>query len=222
MVSISRTPSIYQIRHIESGKVYVGSAVNPQQRCREHMSDLRNGVHHSRHLQHAWNKYGEGAFTLEIIEPVLFVEDLVRREQYWIDALVSADSRWGYNSSPTAGSPLGVKHTNEMRRKTSDAMKARLSDPAERARVSERSKAKWADPVIRAKMIDRARVGRSDPAVRAKVSQQQQTRMEDPAHAAKVRKGNDAYWADPANRAKAAQRTREQMANRTKRKKESS
>mgnify|MGYP001617485807 CR=1 FL=1 len=106
MSSISQTPSIYQIRHIASGKVYVGSAINPRDRWKNHRVLLRNGKHHSIHLQRAWNKYNEVAFIFEIIEPVLFIEDLIAREQYWIDTLKASTQKHGYNITPTAGSPI--------------------------------------------------------------------------------------------------------------------
>src|SRR5438128_6005641 len=57
MSSIPKVPAIYQIRHTESGKVYVGSAINPRQRWGMHLKDLRKGAHHSRYLQRAWIKY---------------------------------------------------------------------------------------------------------------------------------------------------------------------
>lgn len=118
MLSISSsTPSIYQIRHIESGKVYVGSAVNPRKRWHKHYCDLIKGRHHSPHLQYAWSKYGKDAFVFEIIEPVLFAEDLVTREQHWIGILHASNRKHGFNVSPIAGSQLGFKFTDESREK---------------------------------------------------------------------------------------------------------
>ena len=158
----SRTPSIYQIRHIESGKVYVGSSAIPGKRHGEHWKHLRLGTHHSRHLQRAWNKYGEDAFVFEIIEPVLFVEDLIIREQYWIDKLRACDGEHGYNVAPVAGSVLGLKRSEE----ACANIKRAKADPAHRANLSARLKECWADPEYRAKRLAQM----ADPVARAKQS----------------------------------------------------
>ena len=50
--------AIYGIRHIASGRIYVGSAVRTNARWRQHRSQLQRGTHHSRYLQAAWSKYG--------------------------------------------------------------------------------------------------------------------------------------------------------------------
>src|SRR5690606_34420785 len=50
---------IYEIHCTKSGRRYVGSAVNFSARWRLHYTQLCAGKHHSRHLQRAWNKYGE-------------------------------------------------------------------------------------------------------------------------------------------------------------------
>lgn len=217
-IPLSRTPSVYQIRHIASGKVYVGSAVDPHRRCGEHVRDLRKREHHTQYLQHAWDKYGEDAFVFEIIEPVLFCEDLTTRETYWIKTLRAADRKYGYNVLPIAGSSLGTKHTDEQRAAQSERGKARFADPAERAKVSERQKvlcaspdyrakvserqkARFADPVERAKSSERAKVQYSDPEVRAKAAKRAMEQYVDPETRAKVSARSKAQWADPEARA---------------------
>ena len=46
---------------------------------------LRNGVHHSPHLQHSFDLHGEGSFSIVIVE-MCDEGQLVNREQYWIDS----------------------------------------------------------------------------------------------------------------------------------------
>ena len=48
--------AIYGIRHIASGRTYVGSAVRTNARWRHHRSQLQRGTHHSRYLQAARNE----------------------------------------------------------------------------------------------------------------------------------------------------------------------
>ena len=72
---------IYGIRNNVNEKRYIGSSVNIAKRFYRHRKDLRQGKHHSRYLQRAWDKYGEGSFTFyveEFCEPdlCLILEDL--------------------------------------------------------------------------------------------------------------------------------------------------
>jgi group I intron endonuclease len=119
-----RIGGIYAITCLLSGKCYVGSAVDLWGRFRAHLSDLRLNKHRGPRLQNAWNKYGEEAFSYEILE---FGDDkfaLIEREQLYID-LLGAAGVWGYNTAPTAGSMAGYRHTPESLAKMSAAHKAR-------------------------------------------------------------------------------------------------
>ena len=134
-VSIPHTSGIYKIICLPTGKIYVGSAINISARWQGHRSSLRLGKHHSRHLQNAWNKYGEAAFQHEVIELVLS-SFLLEREQYWLDRLRSFDPDRGFNRSPTAGTTAGTPRSVEHRAKLSEVAKKRMADPERRAAVS--------------------------------------------------------------------------------------
>jgi group I intron endonuclease len=75
---------VYEIRHVESGKVYIGSSVNVRARWRQHRSDLRMGRHHSRRLQRSWNEHGASAFAFRVREEV-GPADLFARENCHIE-----------------------------------------------------------------------------------------------------------------------------------------
>lgn len=111
---------IYRIRNLVNDKCYVGSAVNIRKRWHVHRSYLSRGVHHNRYLTAAWSKYGQDAFIFEVIE-YCTKESLIEREQYYIDTL-----RPEYNLSPTAGNCLGVKHSEEVRRRRSELNKGNM------------------------------------------------------------------------------------------------
>lgn len=98
---------IYEIVNTVNGKRYVGSAVNLRYRLWRHRRELRLCIHHSSHLQRAWDKYGEGAFEFRKIL-VCSKENLLMYEQRAIDGLVPE-----YNVNRNARSPLGVKRTKE-------------------------------------------------------------------------------------------------------------
>ena len=72
--------AIYGIRHIASGRIYVGSAVRTNARWRHHRSQLQRGTHHSRYLQAAWNKYGAEAFEFVVLEKKKSQEPLMGYE----------------------------------------------------------------------------------------------------------------------------------------------
>lgn len=103
---------VYAIRNKINSKIYIGSTSLFYRRFSRHRVSLRNGTHPNQHLQAAWNKYGEDNFSftvLELCDPV----DFVRVEQGWIDFHQSYKRERGYNKSPSSGSPLGYKHTEE-------------------------------------------------------------------------------------------------------------
>lgn len=148
MNSIPRTSGIYKITCTANGKIYVGSAKNLRERWRGHRKLLRRGNHHSIHLQNAWNKYGEPAFTFEVLELVM-PWSRIDREQYWLDTLKPWKRKIGFNIAKRA-EPFGdpPKYTPERRAKISERHKGnqyvkgrKMSDEerAERSRTANRT-----------------------------------------------------------------------------------
>ena len=76
---------VYAIVNLKNGKRYIGSTVSFVKRIRLHRHYLRRGAHQNRHLQAAWNKYGEDAFVFGIIEEVP-VAQMISEEQRHLDA----------------------------------------------------------------------------------------------------------------------------------------
>jgi group I intron endonuclease len=106
--SIPHTSGVYQIACLPTGQVYIGSTTNLCKRWCDHKSDLRKQKHSNTNLQCAWDTHGADAFVFEVIEEVSSPL-LMEREQYWIDRTQAV--KRGFNLSPTAGSPLGVKRS---------------------------------------------------------------------------------------------------------------
>lgn len=113
------TVGIYQIKNKANEKIYIGSSINIKDRWRWHNWALKSQKHHSRYLQRAWNKYGEENFIFEILEIVEDEHFLLSREQYYLDKYKPFKKEYGYNLSNTAGNCLGVKHSEETKRKMS-------------------------------------------------------------------------------------------------------
>lgn len=118
---------VYVIVHVESGKLYVGSAVNLRKRLGEHRRILRLGRHDSKRLQAAWNKYGESAFAFAVLQ-YRPVNQLLPTEQRWIDEFDATGPR-GYNTCPVAGNCLGVKKSPEAIAKVVAAHKGKKLSP---------------------------------------------------------------------------------------------
>lgn len=102
---------IYQIRHIPSGNLYIGSAAKFRTRWNAHRRLLRMGSHHSPRLQRAWNRDGEGAFLFEIIFEC-DRDELISLEQAEINKKSPA-----YNVCKVAGSTAGRVLSIESREK---------------------------------------------------------------------------------------------------------
>jgi group I intron endonuclease len=116
---------IYKIINNESGKIYIGSAIDLKRRKREHFSRLLNKIHENRYLQRAYNKYGKDKFEFIVIEKVDAV-NLINTEQIYLDKFQSYDFKVGYNLAKIAGSSLGLKRTPEQ---VNNLLKARNVKP---------------------------------------------------------------------------------------------
>ena len=115
------TSGVYAIENIVDGGVYIGSTVKLKKRWSCHRGMLRRGVHTNKHLQGAWNKYGENSFIFSVLE-YCNKGELIKQEQKWID-------RYGiknlYNFLPNAGSTMGIKYSPEQKQRT--AVTAKLA-----------------------------------------------------------------------------------------------
>lgn len=122
---------VYVLINIINGHFYVGSAVNLATRKIRHISPLRKGKHPNRHLQRAYDKYGEDAFDFKILiycEPIF----LIQLEQFFIDTLHPE-----YNILPVAGSRLGFSVSKETRRKISASHKGRVLSEEHKRKIGE-------------------------------------------------------------------------------------
>ena len=157
---------IYKIVHRDSGKIYVGQAVNIFRRWLDHKKSLRLGKHYNIKLQRAWAKHGEEAFDFIVIE-YCFPEFLTIREQHWINVTNCCNGYIGYNLAPIANSNLGLKLSEATKLKMSKSAqnrsiehKAKLGFTNKGRKHSEETKAKMKllvgdekDPIKKAKLI---------------------------------------------------------------------
>lgn len=117
---------IYQIKNKRTAMIYIGSSSKLDQREYKHFYDLRKNIHHSAHLQSAFNKYGKESFEFSILEECE-EEMLIEREQYYLNTMLYAkeycltkgeDCRFfalGYNIDPIAGRSGGRPDSEEQK-----------------------------------------------------------------------------------------------------------
>lgn len=110
---------IYKIINLTNNKTYIGSAKDFEQRKTKHLSLLRLNKHPNIHLQRAFNLSEESNFSFDIVE-LCSEEDLISREQYYID-LFGYDNL--YNICRIAGNTLGRKLSEDAKSRISNANK---------------------------------------------------------------------------------------------------
>lgn len=113
---------IYKIVNLLNDKVYIGSSKDIRERWRQHRNKLTNNVHSNTYLQRAWNKYGSNSFKFSVIEEVINTDNLIEREQYYMDKLDPE-----YNIIPKAD-----------RSKMSERTKKKISETLEGRELSEK------------------------------------------------------------------------------------
>jgi group I intron endonuclease len=113
---------IYLIINLFNNKFYVGSAKNLWERKLNHFRELKNNKHKNIYLQNSYNKHGLQYFIMTLIEQIDDKDDLIKREQYWIDTLEACNKDIAYNICPNAESKLGHKHSLETKNKMSKSM----------------------------------------------------------------------------------------------------
>jgi len=100
---------IYCFRHITSGKMYIGQALNLSLRIIQHIKGNNSNVL----LQRAIKRYGISSFEFLVVEFVAETSLLTTREQLHLDLLFNLPKDLRYNICPTASSWLGCTHIAE-------------------------------------------------------------------------------------------------------------
>ena len=180
----ARSGVIYSITCKTNGKVYVGSTVRrPNQRRLEHLHNLRRGKHHSRHLQHCFNKYGEDSLAFEVIERVEDANFLLAREQFQIWRVAGRC----LNSAEVADSHLAAAAANSGRVQTAEERARRSLSQLAAVAAGTKKPVAWTSAQRAAHSA--ILTGRAMPAVSASTR----------ANISKALKGRECSWAAVAN-----------------------
>ncbi len=111
---------IYQILSVKTNRLYIGSAKNVIARKSLHFRTLVKGRHHNIKLQRHFNKYGIDDLQFSILEFGINIENLIDREQYYLDTVKPF-----FNICLVAGSAQGRVHSAETRKMISATLKGK-------------------------------------------------------------------------------------------------
>jgi group I intron endonuclease len=184
------TSGLYEIRHLATGKRYVGQSMAVEVRLRDHVVQLRAGKHTCVRLQRAFWKYGQDAFVFRMLsvvpEPMLDAE-----EQKLLDEGFAVGNL--YNTARCAEAPArGTKHSEARKAQASVYRKKLFANPEYKAAHTATIKAGMTEEV-RAKIAASARAdsaGRSERMKERRRVWQQDGTMN---RAAEKRGRNDAW-----------------------------
>lgn len=87
---------IYCIENKINRKKYIGQSIDITSRFYQHRSDLKCQRHRNRHLQYAWDEYGQENFNFYILEECS-IDDLDERERFYIACFYTMNQDFGYN-----------------------------------------------------------------------------------------------------------------------------
>ena len=132
---------IYCIENKTNGKKYIGRGNTIEKRYAKHKLRLKRGTHTNKHLQDAWNKYGEENFEFYILEECQ-AEYLNEREIYFISFYKSLDSDFVYNKTAGGNGSNGFKHTEEAKEKIRKVQSVRKKHPMQGKKHSAETKLK--------------------------------------------------------------------------------
>src|ERR1700693_1262332 len=88
---------VYEIRNNLDNACYIGSSKFIYNRISQHFSKLRGNKHTNKHLQFAYNKYGEDVFEV-LVREKCSIEKLHEREEYFI---LITPNKYNFNLKPT-------------------------------------------------------------------------------------------------------------------------
>lgn len=137
---LKNKPGVYCLVSESTEEVYVGSTVDLNRRCIQHLSGLTNGQHPNGNLQRAFDR--DGFVTLEFCEHPGTGGDVVAElrsaEKAIIDILAPTGKMMNVSLDPTAAGPMvGISPDADTREKISKAMTGRYVSEETRQKRSQ-------------------------------------------------------------------------------------
>jgi len=130
---------IYKITNTINNKCYIGRTIQ-KMKCRKNFHLYCKNKDIKYHLYNAIRKYGEKNFKWEIIKRCDCESDLISYEKFYINKFDSY--RNGYNQTEGGEGIFGYKHTEETKKKISDAHKGKKLSERHKRKIGQAHKGK--------------------------------------------------------------------------------
>ena len=130
---------VYLVTNKINGKKYVGQAAKTSAyRWRQHLwaAKREDGYH----LHNAIRKYGEDAFSIEVIFTVTSKEEMDNLERESIRLHQSDDPKHGYNLTKGGDGTVGYKHTDSTKLLLSSLRRGNTASPETKAKMRDSQK----------------------------------------------------------------------------------
>ena len=125
---------VYKTTNLINNKIYIGRSKNIKDRWKQHKKELRNNKHCNKNIQKDWNKYEQDNFEFNII--VECEEDKLNElERKYINEYKSCD--FGYNMTFGKDENGAEIHTEETKKKMSEAKKGKTRSEETKKKISE-------------------------------------------------------------------------------------
>ena len=133
---------IYKITNLTTGKFYIGLTIqNINTRFNHHVYEAKLGS--TSYLHRSILKHGKENFKIEKLDEAQNIEELQRKEVYYINILNTTNRKIGYNIAQGGSIGLnGFKHTEESKLKMRDASLGKSHSLETRIKMSEFRKGK--------------------------------------------------------------------------------
>jgi group I intron endonuclease len=150
---MSEPCGIYSITNIVNGKRIIGQSKNISKRWIDYKYELRKNIYNNRHLQNAWNKYGEENFRFDIIL-LCSLTQLDSEEKRLIKENNTTNRNFGYNIAEGGNRPKISDETRERMRVAARKRPHRQHSDATKIKISIANKGKVRTEATKKKMSE--------------------------------------------------------------------
>ncbi len=172
---LPQSSGIYLVKNRINNKIYVGQSIDIKRRITQHLKQtIAVGI-----LHNAISRYGAENFEISILEECS-PDQLDTQEEYWIATLNATDRNIGYNICSKGGSRKGTTVSEESRARMRLAMQKLARTDSWRKKVSESMKLKYSDPIFIKKHSDGQKKRFQSKNQRVKHSEIMKSRCENP------------------------------------------
>lgn len=193
---------IYKITNKVNGKFYIGSSVTCNRRQKAHWSKLKGGYHDNRHLQNAFNKYGEKKFKFEILQELpdtCTILDIETLELYFIKMMQPQYNKTEITTRNKANSQRKIKDDDPLKKPKSQKERDYSDDYKQKMSLKSKSFYNSLSTEEKAKRNAHKNGKIFSTETRNKLSEKKKGRIVSKEERLKLSNSLKAYWANKFN-----------------------